>query len=439
MRLLHAPFTFYPDPMGGTEVYVHRLAASLSGMGWENTIIAPGQAGASYDHDGLHVRRFYAPEEPASLRTLYGAVDESLVPQFKQLLNEEDPDVVHLHAYVPSYTPALIMATKDLGIPTVFTYHTPASSCLRGTLLRWGTQPCDGILSTGVCARCQLQSRGLNVLTRNVLAGLPFVVGSLLESMNLRGGAWTALRTSELTHTYHEAAKNLWRDIDVIVALATWIENILLSNHVPPEKIVVCRHGIDSSQANLRNASPPPISPIRLAFLGRMDVTKGPDILIRALIAMPDAPIHLDLYGLLQNESNYSYVDELLLLAGDDPRITFFPAVSNSDVIPLLRNYHLLAVPSQWLETGPLVVLEALAAGIPVLGSRLGGIAEWVEDGKNGLLVTYNQPTAWRQALQKLIDDPQLIAKLTRQVRSPHKMSHVAEQMNALYLKLLKK
>ena len=57
-----------------------------------------------------------------------------------------------------------------------------------------------------------------------------------------------------------------------------------------------------------------------------------------------------------------------------------------------IRKYDALVVPSVWLETGPLVVLEAFAAGVPVIGSRLGGIAEMVRDGVDGLLFGAGNP-----------------------------------------------
>ncbi len=98
-----------------------------------------------------------------------------------------------------------------------------------------------------------------------------------------------------------------------------------------------------------------------------------------------------------------------------------------------LRDYDLLVVPSQWLETGPLVVLEAFAAGIPVLGSRLGGIAELVKDGENGILVEADSVAAWAAALNRLSRESELLRRLRSGVRPPRTMADVAEEMLALY------
>jgi glycosyltransferase involved in cell wall biosynthesis len=112
--------------------------------------------------------------------------------------------------------------------------------------------------------------------------------------------------------------------------------------------------------------------------------------------------------------------------------------VSSSEVVNTLRNYHALLVPSRGLETGPLVMLEAFAAGIPVVGSRLGGIAEWVTHQENGLLVNAPTATAWCDALKRLTMEPELIAELTRGVRAPRSMSEVAAETQAIYAELLK-
>ena len=93
----------------------------------------------------------------------------------------------------------------------------------------------------------------------------------------------------------------------------------------------------------------------------------------------------------------------------------------------------MLAVPSQWLETGPIVVLEAFAAGIPVAGSNLGGIPELVEHGVNGLLIDPASPANWAAALRSLSQDPDLLATLRSRIRPPRTMRDAAAELNAIY------
>lgn len=112
--------------------------------------------------------------------------------------------------------------------------------------------------------------------------------------------------------------------------------------------------------------------------------------------------------------------------------------VKASEVIETLKGYDGLLVPSQWMETGPLVVLEAFAAGVPVVGSDLGGIAEWVTHERDGLLVT-GELREWlgSQALRRLVSEPELLPKLRAGIRPPRSMREVAEEVRAVYEELL--
>ena len=92
---------------------------------------------------------------------------------------------------------------------------------------------------------------------------------------------------------------------------------------------------------------------------------------------IPELSIELHLYGITQSSADQSVWNALRNSHGD-ARISFFDAVPHDMVVPMLKTYHVLAMPSQYVETGPLVVLKSLAAGTPVIGSNFGGIAEWI-------------------------------------------------------------
>jgi len=175
---------------------------------------------------------------------------------------------------------------------------------------------------------------------------------------------------------------------------------------------------------------------LRLAFLGRLDPSKGIDLLIHALHLAPNLPVVLDLYT-IASAGDDTAACALLALAQGDPRITFRAPIPASQVVSTLRAYHALLVPSRWLETGPLVVLEAFAAGIPVIGSDLGGIAEWVKNEVNGLLVPESTAPAWRDALCRLVAEPGLMPRLRSGVEPPRTMREVATDMHETYLQVL--
>ena len=152
IRALHVCYSFPPDPLGGTEVYVRALCSALQQCRVESLVVAPGPRDETYEIDGLRVRRF-SHAQTTDLAEIYTG-DPQAAARFGQVLDEETPDVVHQHALSPACSPRLAGEAKKRGIPVVFTYHTPTASCLRGTLLEHGKEPCDGRLEIKRCTAC---------------------------------------------------------------------------------------------------------------------------------------------------------------------------------------------------------------------------------------------------------------------------------------------
>jgi glycosyltransferase involved in cell wall biosynthesis len=444
VRVIEVPYCWYPDPMGGTEVYVEALAQELKARGIEVIVAAPGDEDGSYEYKGLRVRR-YAVGPVRDLRELYGEGDAQAAAGFARILDEERPDLVHLHAFTRGVSLRMVRQAKRRKIPVVFTYHTPTVSCQRGTLLRWGKEVCDGLLKPDLCTACALHGLGANRLVAHLLAKIPSVVERWMARTYLSGGIWTALRMRGLVEQRHSAFRALMQEVDHIVVLAEWTRELLLRNGIPPDKLTLCRHGLPRPSSNTQHPQSETInskfetrncqSVVRIAFVGRLDPTKGPDLLVRAVRALPQAALELHLYGIVQGNSG-AYVERLRALAQDDKRIEFHPPVPPEGVVQLLSTYDLVAVPSRVLETGPLVVLEAFAAGTPILGSRLGGIAELVTDGVNGILVEVDSVEGWKEAIGCLLEDRTRIQMLRRGIRPPRSIEEVADEMIEVYARL---
>ncbi|MCS7287413.1 MAG: glycosyltransferase, partial [Anaerolineae bacterium] len=122
-------------------------------------------------------------------------------------------------------------------------------------------------------------------------------------------------------------------------------------------------------------------------------------------------------------------------LAG--PNVRFLGRLNREEVWNALAQVDVVAVPSLWYETFSLLISEAFAAGLPVLASRLGALAERVRDGVDGLLLPPGDVVAWRAAIQRLIDDPDLLARLRANVRPPMTMEEHVERLEELYSKCL--
>lgn len=436
MKVLHLPFTYYPDPVGGTETYVAALIECLRKQGVDGIVAAPAAEPATYSVQGTSVSRLAISGERLTLRALYGEGDARVAEQFARLLDREQPDLVHMHAFTSAVSLQLVRIARVRDIPVVFTYHTPSVSCQRGTLLRWGKAACDGRLDRYLCTQCTLHGLGMNKLSSMVVGALPPPLGRFLGKQGRQGGPWTALRMSELIALRHDSVRSCWEEVDSIVAVCAWVRDLLMRNGVAAHKITVSRHGLIQRPqgASQRGPNPRTHGSLKLAFLGRLDPIKGVDLLVRALRALPRAAIDLDIYGISQGEADDRYRSLLVELASGDRRVSFLEPVPSEQVAEALLNYDMLAVPSQWMETGPLVVLEAFACGLPVLGSDLGGITERVEDGMDGLLVRpHNSVEAWADALETLVRSPRLVERLTSGVKPPRGMDDVARDMFTVY------
>ena len=434
------PFTFAPDPSAGTEIYVESLALGLRAHGIDSLIVAPSGSGIdeAYEHNTLRVRRYRpAPESKYMLRELYGGGDPESAAAFAKIIDEERPDAVHVHAFTRAVSLRLVRIAKQRGLPVFFTYHTPTVSCQRGTLMLWGKEMCDGVLKVRRCTGCYLQSRGLPRWATGPLSYMPLQFARNLEKASLSGGIWTALRMPDLVRTHHEAFYGLMQEVDGIIVLSQWARAVLVRNGVPASKITLLQHWLPSAPDTQEPRINVAKIPLRVAFLGRADKFKGADTLVQAVRAAPGLSVEVHLYAVVQSPTDEEYWATVKSLAAHDARIQFLPPLQHDKVASLLRCYHVLAVPSRWVENRPLVVLEAFAAGTPVIGSNLGGIAELVQHEDDGLLVEVENVQGWADALRRCAEDRHLLARLRKSAQLPRKMVNVADETAQLYHKHL--
>jgi glycosyltransferase involved in cell wall biosynthesis len=245
---------------------------------------------------------------------------------------------------------------------------------------------------------------------------------------------------TELVALRQTSFRSLVAEVDHIVAMCQWVKDLLMRNGVPADRITMSRQGLwqcEHSDAAPSNRIRRNGSALKIMFVGRLDPTKGAHVLIDALKAAPGLAVTLDIYGVTQGEAGAGYLGRLKQLAEHDGRITFRDSIPSAEVVTRMRDYDALAVPSQWLETGPMVVMEAFAARLPVIGSNLGGIAELVTHGVDGLLVEPRCVDSWRRALEMLCEDRSLLTKLRDGIRAPRSIADVAGEMSALYARLL--
>ncbi|MGE4351170.1 MAG: glycosyltransferase family 4 protein [Bdellovibrionales bacterium] len=158
---------------------------------------------------------------------------------------------------------------------------------------------------------------------------------------------------------------------------------------------------------------------LRLLYVGRLDVTKGIDLLLDACEALADKHrFSLTIVGGGPDE------EKLRARAKPFSWCHFTGLVPQSEVSNYMAQSDLLVIPSIWPENSPGVVIHALTMGLPVLGSDKGGIPELVEHDKNGLLVPPGDAPKWKNALQHILETPNDLAKWrTYATDNAHKFS----------------
>lgn len=329
---------------------------------------------------------------------------------------------------------------------TVVTVHYPIPICQRTTLMFNGETVCNGKIDVVRCSQCA--DTFSNKLPTAILKSLSYLPQSLLSRLPLPTSAYLPASLNqgdlgELVRPFvipgyvaarQQSLQAMSKYADRIIAVCHWLYQALLINGIPEEKLVLSRCGISYPTPAKLPRNRQPNQHLKVIFLGRWDVNKGIDVLVKSIKNLPpEIPIELVIHGIQQDEQ---YRQKTLQLIGDDPRIRVEKQLTREELNQTLPNYDILAVPSQWLETGPLVVLEAHALSLPVIGSNLGGIAELVKHGVDGWLVPAHDIQAWTKAFWLLATDANLLQQLRQGIKPVRTLGMQAEDLATLYAKL---
>jgi len=172
-----------------------------------------------------------------------------------------------------------------------------------------------------------------------------------------------------------------------------------------------------------------------ILFVGRIEPLKGIDVLLQAASHL-EGPFRVLVVG--GDEKDGRRLGDLLRLArelGVEERVTFTDAATREDLPYYYNAADVCAVPS-FYESFGLVALEAMACGVPVVATRVGGLKDTVRDGRTGYLVPWRCPEPFAERLDLLLTNGPLRRSLGREARvvaETYRWSHVAEQVESLY------
>ena len=423
MRVLVVSHRFPPRSSAGTEVYALEAAQRVAARGHEVHVLAawkevslPHGARLERVHAGLPVVEFVDNLYDDNFRSTWErpALDARLGAE----LDRVRPDVVHVH-HLMYLSTGFLEECHRRGLPIVMTLHDAWLGCARFGQLRHA----DGSLCERVdperCGSClpSLPWRQSGA-ARRLGGALAFVrratqvdLFPLVQALQARAarvrragpahgpahGPATGPATGHLAAPPERvraayAAHVRLRDAALraraarcvarFLSPSAWLARTLVAWGLPPERVEVLPTGVDLERFG--RPRPPRGASLRITFLGTLVPHKGAHVLLEAWSAVsPELRSRgaLTLFGPDHHDPGYVRgLREVAARTGAELR----PSLDREGVAEELARTDLLVVPSQWYENRPLVILEALAAGVPVLCTDLGGMRELVQEGVQG-------------------------------------------------------
>jgi len=297
------------------------------------------------------------------------------------------PDIVHVHNTFPVLSPSVLYACRDAGVPVVITLHNYKLLCASGDFFRAGETCHDcagGNPLSGVVHRCY------------------------------RGSA-LATTTTVLNTRAHRRS---WRDLVSAYIFVSESQRRLLAGMAfdPAKSFVRYNHvPYDGPVAG-------PNRQRQVTYVGRLDAAKGAPLLMKGwdayrTIAGDDA-LRLVIAG------GGPMLDEVTAWAAERPSVELRGLMTKPEVFQLIGESRAVVLPSEWEETFGLVVVEAMAVGVPLLASGHGSFPELVTDGHDGALFEPGRPDALAKLLLDVDTSPDRYAELGRNARATYEVKH---------------
>ncbi len=374
-HILIANNVYPPIMAGGAELIVAYLAEGLAAAGHRVTVVSTcGPEAEPYPietRNGVEIIRFFPKnfywsftrgQVPAYQKALWHVRDAwnfDAARRFKAILSDKRPDILHTHL-IDGMSAALWRRAKQAGIPVIHTAHDYHLICPRALMLTRKLELCNT-----PHFGCQLYRQ------------------------------WH-LHTAE--------------DVDLFTSPSQFLINKHLEHGLRAKRAAVVRNGIplpvlppkqyDSSK------------PLRFLFAARLTPEKGCQVVLDALKHLPaDLPFELTVAG------KGAMADRFKAMAEQDKRVRFLGYISGDEKQTVFSQTDCLLIPSLWYENAPVVIVEAAAYGMGVIGSDMGAIPEFVQHLETGLLFEPGNPQALAAAMTQLIKKPEQLPHFAAKAR----------------------
>ncbi len=442
LTILFVVHGFPPDTWAGTEIYTLNLAQELQRRGHRVSLFVRGPAHSDADpellieageFEGLRVLRLVHRLQHASLRESFRK--PSIERAFARVLDGERPDVVHFQHLIHTSV-GLVDVAKARGLATVVTCHDYWALCARVQLIREDGGRCEGNRGAG-CLPCVKGRGSAEVAVAEALdrAGSGPLEGLALDRASAR-------ELSE--HARHQAQEYLdlkarqlevpaaYAACDLMISPSRFLRDVYLaSGSFDPGRLLFSENGMRTDHVEALVKEPDPVGRLRFGFVGSLVWYKGVEVLVRAMAELVDEPCVLDVYGAFSPEQDAHHAELLELAQGSS--VQFHGRFDNSRLSDVHARIDVLVVPSLWVENAPVTIQEAFLTRTPLLCSDIGGMAEYVPHGKNGLQFKVGDAADLARQMRRFLVEPDLLERLSQSFPTVKTAAENAAEMEFRY------
>lgn len=438
MRILNVSCSYLPHSLGGTEVYLHWLNRELLARGHDVFVFHFDQF---YKKNGPPFRfreytfedvRVFAIERNTSylkLTDLYYDTQKNTILPFEDYLKIIQPDVVNFHHLTPIEI-TLISIVKNFKIPLILTCQTCSMFCGSGGLFSKYGGECDDIFDNRKCLRCNLLRNDFTFIFSNLFAKLPDMISDVLYRIFGKYIFLPKVSTffclpflNKMRIQQLRKAINLF---DFFIVFANWELEMLIKNGIAREKIFYTPHGLPEDCFLKLSKNHDGNGVLKIGYIGRLHEGKGLEILLKSFAKVTkkiDAILYV--YGSQENEI---FIRNLKRKYPSE-KIKWMGRLALQEKPSVLNSFDMLVVPTLLRETGPLIILEAWACGVPVIASRIGGVKELIpRQGWGGVLFDPGNAKQLSQIFLDIFNQPSFLEKLRSNIPIVRSIKYSADE-----------
>lgn len=453
MKILQVIHDFLPAHNAGSEIYTYNLSRELAKR--HDVVVfctecvddKPQYTMLEREFGGLRILEAVHKQAFRSFEATYR--DPEMDRLFRKVLDQEKPDVVHLQ-HLQYHSIDYIAEAHRRGIPVLFTLHEYCLQCSRkGLMLREDLSLCPKV-DVARCADCIANDSMTPIIIHEnhfrlndwLKSKIPARLRRMVIKRLVKYGFMEPPQPPKPEpgrdfegeiRTRRDATLEACSRVDRFIAPSRFLRQQFIDFGIDPERIVFSDYGFVDE--GYRDVPRKPSKTLRFGFVGTLVEFKGAHLIIEAFHQLPeDADVELRIWGGL--ETFPPYTDRLRELA-KRPNCKLMGRFENHRVAEILAETDVLIVPSLWFENSPLTIHEAFLAQIPVITTDLGGMADLVQDGKNGLRFERGNPGSLAAAMRRFVDDRSLLEALRPSLDSVKGIEDDARDHERIYEELI--